>query len=395
MGVIRGVALGGRQGAFDITIEGDRVSAIAASADASTPRWLAMPSLVNFHAHANRAFAAPAQRPTSLTDAVAAAGRERASATVEIIRQRAARLFRSSIEHGVSLIRTHTDVDLVTGMRAIDGVLAAASDLRAALDIEVVAFANACADPARVEMQALLTEAVAQGASLIGAVPALCREPAVSLDALLDLAVALDVAVDIHLDEHLDVDSALIEQLVEGSVARRLEGRVSVSHACVLSAMDRDHARRLLDRMAAAAITLVVLPELNLYLQGRGGAPRERGIAPVIDAIAAGVPVRFGTDNVRDWFFPFGDGDMLETGYVGAIASHVDGADDLQALMCGGRRCIAVGEVANLVLVPASSFDDAIARRPAGRVSYHRGQRVGVDAIPTSSGETELVDGAQ
>jgi len=80
--------------------------------------------------------------------------------------------------------------------------------------------------------------------------------------------------------------------------------------------------------------------------------------------MTADVAVRFGTDNVRDWFFPFGDGDMLDTAYVGAIATHVNDPEDLSALICAGRRRICVGDVADLVLVPSSSFDDAIARRP-------------------------------
>jgi cytosine deaminase len=380
MPILQSVALGDKAGSFDITLDGDRVSAISPAAGTARPQWLALPSLVNLHAHANRAFSAPAGRSRSLADAVDAARRERASATTAEIRERASQFFRRSIVHGVSRVRTHTDVDPVTGMRAIEGVLAAASEVSTALDVEVVAFANAAADPVLPSTRALLTEAVGRGASLIGAVPALYAAPADSLDAVLDLAVALDVGVDLHLDEHLDVPRALIERVVDAALQRGLAGRVTASHACVLSAMPPDRARRLLERMAEAKITLVVLPELNLYLQGRtAGWPRERGIAPVAEALRAGVAVRFGTDNVRDWFFPFGDGDPLATAYVGAMATHVDAPEELTALICGGRRHIAIGEVADLVLVPASSFDEAIGRHPASRVLVRRGQPVGVD----------------
>jgi cytosine/creatinine deaminase len=380
MRILRSVALCDKAGSFDITLDGDRVGAIAPAAGAASPQWLALPALVNPHAHANRAFCAPAGRPASLADAVDAARRERATAGSAEIRERALQFFRRSIVHGVSRVRTHTDVDPVTGMRAIEGVLAAASELASALDVEVVAFANAAADPVLPSTRALLAEAVGRGASLIGAVPALYAAPAQSLDAVLDLAVALGVGVDLHLDEHLDVPSALLERLVEATVQRGLAGRVTASHACALSVMPADRARRLLERMAEAKIMLVVLPELNLYLQGRtAGAPGERGIAPVAEALRAGVAVRFGTDNVRDWFFPFGDADPLTTGYVGAIATHVDAPEELASLMCGGCRCIEVGEVADLVLVPAASFDEAIGRRPAGRVLVRRGRPVGLD----------------
>jgi cytosine/adenosine deaminase-related metal-dependent hydrolase len=152
MRVIRSVALGERVGSFDVTVEGERVSQISAAADAAPPLCLAMPSL---------------------GDAVASAKRERASASAEDIYARASRLFRRSIEHGVSSMRTHTDIDAITEMRAIDGVRAAATD-SSSLDVEVVAFASAAANPASSEAQARFAEAVQRGASLIGAVPALC-----------------------------------------------------------------------------------------------------------------------------------------------------------------------------------------------------------------------------
>ena len=377
MRMLRCVALADRAGSFDLVLDGGRVHAIRAAAYQAPPRWLAMPSLANRHAHANRAFAAPAQRPQSLDDAVAAAKRERAVLSEEDIMDRAARLLHRSIAHGVSSIRTHTDIDADTGMRAIDGVRSAASALASTIDVEIVAFANASADPAQPRTQALFADAVGRGASLIGAAPALCKRSGEALDALLDTAVALGVTVDVHLDEHLDVQHALIHRLINGTIERGMQGRVTVSHACVLSAMPRDEAQRLLERMAQARIELVVLPELNLYLQGRGdGAPRVRGLAPAADALRAGVSVHFGTDNIRDWFFPFGDGDMLETGLVGAMAAQIDTARELVSLICGGRRRIEVGDVADLVLIPASSFDDALARRPAGRVLMRRGQAV-------------------
>lgn len=381
MRILRSVALCDHAGSFDVALDGDRVGAITPAAEGSQPQWLALPSLVNLHAHADRAFSASAGRTRSFAGAVEAAKRERSSATTADIQQRASRFFRRSVAHGVSRVRTHTDVDPAIGMRAMEGVLAAASEAAPALDVEIVAFANSAADPVLDSTRALLSEAVGRGASLIGAVPALYPAPADSLDALLDLAVALDVGVDLHLDEHLDVPTALMERLVDATLRCGLAGRVTASHACALSAMPADRAGRLLERMAEAKITLVVLPELNLYFQGRtAGSPGERGIAPVALAMRAGVKVRFGTDNVRDWFFPFGDADPLMTAYVGALATHVDAPDELMSLVCGGRAHIAVGEVADLVLVPASSFEDAIGRRPAGRVLLRGGVQVAADA---------------
>lgn len=374
---IHSVALCDRAGSFNITLNGDRIGAIEPVATGATPRWLAMPAFVNLHAHANRAFVAPARRPSSLVDAVEAARQERVTASADDVRARAKLLFERSLVHGTARIRTHTDVDSTTGMRAMDGVLAAACEVGDAIDVEIVAFANAAADPTHSTTRDLLTEAVRLGAKFVGAVPALYAHPSQAVDAVLDLAVRLDVAVDFHLDEHLEVGASLLSRVATATLERGLQGRVTVSHACVLSAMDRDAASRTLEQMAGARITLVVLPELNLYLQGRGsGSPRERGIAPVLEALRAGVPVRFGTDNVRDWFFPFGDADLLETGYIAALGSHIDAPEEFTAALCGGRQRVCVGAMSDLVLIPASSFDDALARRPGGRVLIRRGRQI-------------------
>ena len=117
--------------------------------------------------------------------------------------------------------------------------------------------------------------------------------------------------------------------------------------------------------------------ETNLFLQDRAaGTPLRRGVTLVHELLAAGVEVRFGTDNVRDWFFPFGDGDMLDTALFAAVAAQLDDQMQLIAAICGGRAVIEQGAPADLVLVPASSFDDALARRPAGRIVFKAGRQV-------------------
>jgi cytosine/creatinine deaminase len=384
--VLRSVSLAERAGSFDIRLEGGRIAAIAPASAGATSPWLALPAFANLHAHADRAFAAPARRPGSLSDAVQASKSQRAAASADDIRTRARRLFERSVAHGAALIRTHTDVDAGLGMRAIEGVLAAAADMAPAIGVEVVAFAHAGAEVASAQTRDLLTEAVRLGARLVGAVPALHERPARSLDAVLELAARLGVSVDLHLDEHLDAAASLLGRLADATLDLGLQGRVAVSHGCALSVLEPSAAVRILDRMARARMLLVVLPALNLYLQDRGGAsPRRRGLPPLCEAFEAGVEVRFGTDNVRDWFFPYGDGDPLEAGFLGALAAHVDAPERLIAAMCGGRDALRAGEAADIALVPAESFDDALARRPPGRVLV-RGGRVAVQESDPETG---------
>ncbi len=395
MAILKGVALCDKPGSFDVRVEAGCVTAIEASSSEGAPQWLLMPSFHNRHAHANRAFSAPPRRPESLSDAVKSAKADRATVTLKEMQLRAATLMRRSVEHGVSCLRTHTDVDMAVGMRAIDAVTAASAQEQA-LDVEIVAFASAAADPAAITTQALFAQAVEHGARWIGGVPALYADPRASLTALMRSARVLNVDVDLHLDEHLDIGSALISEALDVTRDLDMAGRVTLSHACVLAAMESQEVYRLLDRMHDARVALVALPELNLYLQDRGGdIPRTRGVAPVGAALRAGVDVGLGTDNVRDWFFPLGDGDMLEAGYVAALASHIDRPEELLPLICGGRSTIKAGDAADLVLIPASSFDEALARRPGGRILLRAGTPVSSESARVLSDRGVLVNGPQ
>jgi cytosine deaminase len=245
------------------------------------------------------------------------------------------------------------------------------------LDVDVIAFATSKSDLADAHALERLQRAVEMGADLIGASLNASADPPRALEALLDLAERSGLPVDLHLDEHLEPDRMLSELVADAVIARGLHGRVTLSHVCALAALDAAAAGKLIDKFARAGVTVVALPTANLFLQDRGAAsPLRRGVTRVRELIAAGVPVRCGTDNVRDWFFPLGDGDMLESALFAAVAAHLDDAAALIGAICDGRRAIAEGDVADLVLLPCTSLDDALSRRPADRRAFKAGRQV-------------------
>ena len=163
------------------------------------------------------------------------------------------------------------------------------------------------------------------GADLIGASLNASADPSRALEALFDLAEQSGLPVDLHLDEHLEPDHMLAGMVADAVIARGLQGRVTLSHLCVLATLGAAAASALIEKFAHAGVTVVALPAANLFLQDRGeGSPIRRGVTLARELLAAGVPVRCGTDNVRDWFYPFGDGDMLETALFAAVAAHLD-----------------------------------------------------------------------
>jgi cytosine/creatinine deaminase len=371
------VTLPGREGTFGITLRDGLIADIASAPCSGSMQWLALPAFANLHAHADRSFTVTSFRPRSFADALAASAKARAAFTVADVQRRATQLLERSLAHGVTRVRTHTDVDPVVGMTSMDGVLAAKAALAGQIDVDVIAFSTSRNDLSRPDAIARLKDAVDRKPDFLGLSINSAADPKQALDVLLDLAEDSGLAVDLHIDEHLLADRMVAPMAVAAVVARDIGRRVTFSHLCALAALEPAEASALIDGIARAGITVIALPETNLFLQDRGDAtPRRRGITLVRELIAAGVKVRFGTDNVRDGFFPFGDGDMLDTALFAAVAAGVDDQASLLAGLCDGRAALAPGDPADLVLVPASSIEDALARRPAGRIVLKAGRQV-------------------
>jgi cytosine deaminase len=336
-----------------------------------------LPAFVEPHVHPNRAYSRTTTAPRSLTDAVALSRRTRAEATEDDIRRRVERLLRNALRHGSVRVRAHVDVDEIGGWKSLDATLAAREAFRTSLELELVAFGSAALDPASADGALRLSEALDRGAQMLGAAIGLYSDSSRSLEALLGLARAREVAVDVHIDETLDPAAFLLEELADLTIANGMVGRVTASHGCALAAVEPDAARRTIEKLVAARITVVCLPALNLYLQDRGAAtPRTRGLTLVRELLAAGVPVRFGSDNVADEFYPYGDADPLEAAFLAASAAHLDDQDALLAGICGGRTRIEPGDPADLVIVEAGSAAEAIATRPPGRTVVRAGRVV-------------------
>ena len=378
---IGSVSLPNRAGVFSVSLRDGKIATVRAADQAGKAAWLALPGLVNLHAHADRAYAqaAPVQRmrPQSLAAAIAAAGEARAAFTAADVQARATRLFERSISHGVTRIRTHTDVDPIVALRSMEGVLAAKQAMAGKIDVDIIAFSTSQNDPSDPDAVARLRDAVAMGANLIGGNLNASADPPRALAALLDLAEQTQRPLDIHLDEHLEPHQMLAGMVADAIIARGLQGMVTLSHLCVLAVLNEKIAGDLVNKLKRAEVTVVALPETNLFLQDRGeGGPIRRGVTLGRELRAAGVPVRLGTDNVRDWFFPFGDADMLDTALFATVAAHLDDEAVLIAAICDGRNTIEKGDPADLVLIRAASFDDALARRPPERTVFKAGRQV-------------------
>ena len=102
---------------------------------------------------------------------------------------------------------------------------------------------------------------------------------------------------------------------------------------------------------------------------------------------AAGVTVFAGSDNIRDAWWPYGDGDMLDrAGVIGyqqgfyrneEIAHAFAMATTVAAEALGLRHYgLAPGGRADLVLIPSASVPEAVVERRRDRTVVKRGRIV-------------------
>ncbi|MFM8766874.1 MAG: amidohydrolase family protein, partial [Rubrivivax sp.] len=264
---------------------------------------------------------------------------------------------------------------------------------RVELVITALVSINEFEDPQRAQT---IARSVAEGGGALG--PFIYPgAPVHLLPRVFDLAMHHGLRLDFHIDEHLDPPQANLGHVARLAREREWGSRTVCGHCCVLGVLEVGERDALLDEVAASGLGLVSLPWTNLYLQDNGvdadaglrRTPRRRGLLPVHEARARGIPLAFASDNHRDPFFPGGDLDPLQTLALAAMAAHLDdpvrawadtvtqqGATLLHLHWDGVLR---EGVPADLVLHPGRRSVEVVGRVAHGRQVLRGGQRLTPD----------------
>lgn len=297
---------------------------------------------------------------------------------------------RTAQAHGTRALNTYCDWSGPAAPLAWDVLREAREDWRGRIELHLTALVDLAefADAARGETMAA---AVAASGGRLGlfVYPGIAPQ---DLQRVFALAVRHGLALDFHIDEHLDPLVSHLALVSELAHATGLGGRTLCSHACVLGALPPPERDAILDRVAQAGVGLVALPYTNFYLQdsarrhGQRLTPRQRGILPVHEARARGIPLAFGSDNHRDPFFPGGDLDPLQLLALATLAAQLDEplarwSDTITGtpaamLALDWDGVLAVGAPADLVLHPGRSSAEVLGRATSGRQVLRRGQRL-------------------
>jgi cytosine deaminase len=344
-------------------------------------RRLVLPGLVDGHIHLDKGFIGDAWKPhRPCTAGFSVHERvlieKEALAAAEPIAWRAAAMIDLCVSQGTTQMRSHVDIDPEIGLGHLEQVLAARDAHRDKASVQIVAFPQSgiVSSPGTAE---LLDEAIAAGADLVGGLDPAGYDADIDghLDVIFGIADRRGVGIDIHLHDGGLLGVFEIEEIARRTKALGLGGKVTISHAYGLGEVPREIVQRTAHLLAEAGVAILT------------NAPGAHAFPPVLLLREAGVNVFAGNDNIRDSWWPYGDGDLLEramiVGYRSGFNTDALLAVALDMVTTNAARALGLanyglveGGAADFVVLAAQHVQEAVVARPKPRDVYKKGRLV-------------------
>jgi cytosine deaminase len=372
-------------GRCDIDVEEGRIMAFlppsastASSGDIDLEGALILPPLVDGHIHLDKTLLGLPWVPNQATgnrvaDRIEAERKVRAARTVGESKT-GANLVRQVIASGTLHMRSHVDIDSRLGLRNLHEILKVRERFRDLVTIQIVAFpqSGVLRSPGAAD---LLDAAVAEGADLVGGLDPVGIDGDLDghLDAIFGIAEKRGVGLDIHLHDGSESGIAELLAIAARTEAAGLSGKVAVSHAFALGSVPTARAAETADALAGAGIAIMS--------HGPGAAT----MPPLLLLREHGVEVFGGSDNIRDAWSPFGNGDMLDRAMIIGYRANFRHDHELSvayemvtsaaaAVLGLAGYGLRVGGPADFVAVEAGSIAEAVATRPRRKLVVKAGR---------------------
>lgn len=353
---------------------------------------LVLPPFIESHVHLDTALTAGQPRHNmsgTLFEGIEVWSERKADLTIEDVKDRAGRAVRQQAGFGIQFVRTHVDITdpKLTALRAM---VELREELKDDVTIQIVAFPQEgiLSYPGG---RNLLERAADLGADAIGAIPhfEFTREYSVeSLNFAVDLALERGLLMDVHCDEIDDEASRGLETLATRAYEAGIGSRVTASHTTAMHSYNNAYFLRLLRLLTLSGINFVANPQVNLHLQGRLDTyPKRRGITRVKELTEAGINVSFGQDDIVDPWNPLGTGNLRDVLLTGMYACHLMAHEHIESsyrfITHNAARTfylsdygIEVGNPANLIVLDAPTWREALAMGAPVLASYRRGRLI-------------------
>jgi cytosine deaminase len=199
-----------------------------------------------------------------------------------------------------------------------------------------------------------------------------------------DVAVENDAPVSMLLDDAGDPGLRTLEMMATEALRRGWEGRALAHHARAMQLYPDPYFERLVALLTMARIAVVSDPHTG-PLHAR-----------VRELMAAGINVSLGQDDISDAYYAFGRNNMLEVAFLGAHLLWMMSEADMELLYDAvtvnpatalglETHALAVGNVANLVVLEGETVAEALRFHAAPRAVISHGRLVDRDTMKTAA----------
>ncbi|WP_268912393.1 cytosine deaminase [Lentilactobacillus sp. SPB1-3] len=352
---------------------------------------LLLPPFVDPHVHLDATMTAgdPEWNQTgTLFDGIRIWSERKKTLTKEDVKTRAKQAIKIQVQNGIQFVRSHVDVT-DPNLTALKALIEVREEVKDQVELQLVAFPQEgiLSFPNGKE---LMTEAADLGADAMGGIPhfEFTREYGVeSLKFLMKLAEQKNKLVDVHCDEIDDPQSRSLETLATLALESGMGDKVTASHTTAMGSYNDAYAYKLFRLLKMSNINFIANPLVNTNLGGRFDTyPKRRGMTRVKELHADGINVAFGEDDIKDPWYPMGNGNMLDALHMGLHVGHLMGYNDIldsyQFVTLNGAKAmhvsdhygIEVGKPANCIIMNNDNFYNALNERSEILYSIHNGE---------------------
>ena len=351
---------------------------------------LMVPPFVDPHVHLDSTMTAgdPEWNETgTLFDGIRIWSDRKETLSHEDVKQRAIQALRIQAAYGLQFVRSHVDVT-DPNLTALKALLEVREEVKPWMTLQLVAFPQEgiLSFPGGKE---LMIKAAEIGVDAIGAIPhfEFTREYSVeSLNFAFEVAQKYGLLVDAHTDEIDDPASRGLETMATLALETGLKEKVTASHTTAMGSYNDAYVYKLMRLLKMADINFVSNPLINMYLGGRFDTyPKRRGLTRVKELDAEGINVAFGEDDIKDPWYPMGNGNMMDVLHMGLHATQIMGYTEIMnsyRFITKNGACtmqvqdsygIELGKPANFLIFNAKNWYDALNERAELLYSVHNG----------------------
>ncbi|MDE7511403.1 cytosine deaminase [Pediococcus pentosaceus] len=347
---------------------------------------LLLPPFIDSHVHLDATLTAgdPEWNETgTLFDGIRIWSERKQTLTKKETKERAIQTLKKQASHGIQFVRSHVDTT-DPSFTALEALL----EVKDFMELQLVAFPQEGILSFK-NGKNLIKQAVEMGVDVIGAIPhfEFNRDYGVdSLKYIVELAEKYDKLIDVHCDEIDDPNSRHLEVLATLAYESGLKNKVTASHTTAMGSYNDAYVYKLMRLLEMSNINMVCNPLINMHLGGRFDTyPKRRGLTRAKELLENNVNVSFGEDDIKDPWYPMGDGNMLDSIHMGIHATQLMGYSQImnsynlttnngaKTLNITDHYGIEVGKPANCLIFNTDNFYNELNERKELLYSIHNG----------------------